>query len=166
MPDGQIWARYPNGMAYRDIKSGATVQPSPGQVVYAFYTAKVAKTGVVFAHSEKDKPGLFRLGSTKLPSGLNTALFNTQRGARRLWWIPASLAYGEKGLPPLVGPNEDVIYDIEIQQWEGNAVEMPSLKPTELGPPANLGPPVQLGPQTAPAPAGPLIGPLFPATRP
>jgi hypothetical protein len=67
------------------------------------------------------------------------------------------LAYGKKGLPPLVGPNEDVIYDIEIQQWEGRAIPMPSLKSTELGPPADLGPPIKLGPPPPPGPAGPAL---------
>jgi hypothetical protein len=157
MPDGKIWAKYPNGVAYQDIKPGLSVQPSPGQTVYVFYTAKVARTGEVFAHSEKDKPTLFKLGSTKLPPGLNMAIYNMQRGGRRLWWIPAALAYGKKGLPPLVGPNEDVIYDIEIQQWEGRAIPMPSLKSTELGPPADMGPPIKLGPPPPPGPAGPAL---------
>jgi hypothetical protein len=163
MADGQMWAKFPNGMAYQDIKNGVSAQPSPGQTVYIFYTAKVARTGEIFAQSEKGKPTAFLLGSTKLPSGLNTAIYNTQRGAKRRWWIPPELAFGEKGLPPLVGPNEAVIYTIEIQQWEGEPVNVPSLNVTEMGPPAAYAPkpaPGKAEPTTGPA------GPVGPAAQP
>jgi hypothetical protein len=80
-----------------------------------------------------------------------------EREARRRWWIPPQLAFGEKGLPPLVGPNEAVIYDITLQQWEGKPVDTVPLTEEPLGPSTRFAPPVETVPESGPAPQGPAL---------
>lgn len=96
-----------------DLKEGTgAVVPEGGSVV-AHYTGALAKTGIIFQSShDSGSPIPFSLngviqGWTKGVPGMKVG------GLRRLL-IPASLAYGAQGSPPVIGPNEPLVFDIEV----------------------------------------------------
>jgi hypothetical protein len=163
MPDGQLWAAYPNGMAYQNIKNGASLEPGPGQTVFIFYKAYNALTGQLFDQTKPGHPYGFRLGSASVPQGLNIAVYAMQRDAEQKWWIPADLAYGEKGIPGKLPPNTPVIYDITLQQWEGNVVPTLNLRKPQPAGPAYYGHKSSAATvPAAPPAAGPSSGPPKP----
>ncbi|HVX84674.1 MAG TPA: FKBP-type peptidyl-prolyl cis-trans isomerase [Phycisphaerae bacterium] len=153
MPDGQLWAKYPNGIAYQNIKNGASLEPAPGQTVYIFFKAYNAATGEQFDQNPQGRPYHFRLGSNSVPEGLNIAVYNMQRDGRKRWWIPPNLAFGDKGIPGKLPPDTPVIYDITLQQWEGHVVHTLNLRTPDL-----IGPSAYLGPKSVPS-TGPSTGP-------
>lgn len=94
-----------------EVGSGETVKP--GATVTAHYTVAYAKDGTIFGSSyDTGEPGNFPLG-TVLP-GWQKGVPGMKVGGTRRLIIPASLAYGEAGSPPAIGPNEPLVFDIKL----------------------------------------------------
>ena len=96
-----------------DLKEGTGAVVPEGAKVVAHYTGALARTGVIFQSShDSGSPIPFSLngviqGWTKGVPGMKVG------GIRRLL-IPANMAYGANGSPPSIGPNEPLVFDIEI----------------------------------------------------
>lgn len=77
------------------------------------YVGVVASTGEVFETT-------FDGGKVQVSSiddhivGWTEGLLGMQAGGRRLLLVPAALGYGPVGNPPLVGPNEDLIFVVDM----------------------------------------------------
>jgi FKBP-type peptidyl-prolyl cis-trans isomerase 2 len=46
--------------------------------------------------------------------GWADALMQLNNGAKATLYIPSSLAYGKKGALPLIKPNENIVFEIEV----------------------------------------------------
>ncbi len=68
--------------------------------------------GTEFDATENDRPVTIRLvnGIT----GWREALKQMPVGARWEVVIPHTLAYGERGVPGSIGPNETLVFDVEL----------------------------------------------------
>lgn len=96
-----------------DLKEGTGEVVPEGATVTAHYTGALAKTGVIFQSSHDfGQPIPFSL-SEVIPGWTQGVPGMKVGGIRRLL-IPANMAYGEAGSPPLIGPNEPLVFDIEI----------------------------------------------------
>jgi FK506-binding protein 1 len=60
------------------------------------------------------KPFKFKLGSEQVVAGLDEGVSQLSIGERAKLTLPASLAYGVKGLPGLIPPNSTLIFDLEL----------------------------------------------------
>ena len=54
------------------------------------------------------------LGQAQVIAGWNQGLIGAKVGSRRLLVIPADLAYGAEGSPPAIGPNETLIFVVDV----------------------------------------------------
>ena len=98
----------PSGLQYRVIKNGTGKSPGPHDRVKVNYRGTLLN-GVEFDSSDREKqPTEFRVDG--VIAGWTEALQLMKEGAKWQLFIPADLAFGERG--PLA--DHTVIYDIEL----------------------------------------------------
>lgn len=96
-----------------DLKPGDGVEVKAGATVTAHYTGALAKDGTIFESShDAGQPATFPLSGV-IP-GWQQGVPGMKVGGKRRLVIPAALAYGEAGAPPTIGPNEPLVFDIEL----------------------------------------------------
>jgi hypothetical protein len=108
----------PSGLQYRVLKAGTGQLPTEKDKVRVHYTgkrvdAKTLQPGGIFDSSfEKNLPVEFDV--TGVIKGWTEALLLMPKGSKWQLFIPHYLAYGEQGSPPGIGPNEVLIFDVEL----------------------------------------------------
>ncbi len=97
-----------SGLGYRIVSEGTPPKPGIGTPVRIAYVGRL-KDGKVFDQS--DKPSEFLIGAT-IP-GLSMGLQMLGKGGKATFYIPPSLAYGNRkvlGIPPGSG----LIFDVTV----------------------------------------------------
>ncbi len=139
-PDGESWSRYPSGLMIHELRpSFDGVPPRLGQTVSVAYSGMYPDTGKVFDRRPAGDPLIFRMGSKDLVKGFSLGMQGMHPGGKRRVYLPAALAYGDRGKPAgQIPPGQDLIFEIELLSVTGDAIdiaeELPKFEP--LGPPA------------------------------
>src|SRR3954465_8327237 len=102
----------PSGLQYRIIKEGSGDSPKTNDEVSVKYTGKLLD-GTVFDSTSKrnDQPARFRVNG--VIKGWTEALTKMKKGAEWELFIPAELAYGERGGPAIPG-NSVLHFTVEL----------------------------------------------------
>lgn len=96
-----------------DIKKGSGKEAKKDSTVTAHYTGALAKDGAIFESSkDSGQPVTFPLAN--VIKGWQQGVPGMKEGGIRRLIIPAELAYGQAGSPPTIGPNEPLVFDIEL----------------------------------------------------
>jgi FKBP-type peptidyl-prolyl cis-trans isomerase len=116
-----------SGLEYKVIKEGSGESPKPTDEVTVKYTGKLID-GTVFDSTEKQggKPATFRV--TGVIKGWTEALEKMNKGAEWELYIPADLAYGERGRPG-IPPNSTLIFTVELLDIK--AAPIPTARPQQ-----------------------------------
>jgi peptidylprolyl isomerase len=101
-----------------------TLIPGSGDAIKNGQQATVQYVGVLFKNGKEfdtswgtgKQPFAFTLGSGQVISGWDQGVLGMKVGERRRLTIPADLAYGAQGSPPKIGPNEPLIFDIDLKK--------------------------------------------------
>lgn len=101
----------PNGIAYRVLQAGGGAKPSENQTVVVKYRG-TSIDGVEFDATEDGKTALLRINQVIM--GWREALKQMPTGAKWEIVIPPSLAYGERGVGTTIGPNETLVFEVEL----------------------------------------------------
>ncbi len=103
----------PSGLQYKIIKHVDGKRPTEGDIVkYNFHGTLI--DGYVFdSNRESGKTGSLKIADG-LIAGLREGLKLMSQGSRWIFFIPPQLAYSERGLASKVGPNDALIFDIEL----------------------------------------------------
>jgi FKBP-type peptidyl-prolyl cis-trans isomerase len=100
-----------------DLEEGSGTEVQEGATVTAHYTGAIARTGVIFESSlDGGEPATFPLSA--VIQGWQQGVPGMKEGGTRRIIIPADLAYGEAGSPPNIGPNEPLVFDIQLVSVE------------------------------------------------
>lgn len=105
----------PGGLLYRVLKEGAGEKPVDAEFVHCHYRGTLVD-GKEFAASPPGKPETFTLA--KIIPGWSTALVEMTVGDKWELVIPPEMAYGEIGKSPAIGPNETLIFEVELVSYE------------------------------------------------
>jgi len=102
----------PSGLQYRIIEHGDGPRPKPSDTVVVNYCGTLID-GTEFDSSYKNgRPATFTVA--RVIKGWQEALQLMRKGAKWELFIPSDLAYGEAGAPPVIGPNEVLIFQVEL----------------------------------------------------
>eukprot|EP01036_Dinobryon_divergens_P027804 gene27804-36632_t len=88
--------------------------PRPGNIVTVHYTGFLVDGNRFDSSRDRGKPLKFKLGADQVIPGLDLGVAQLSIGERAKMFVPAALAYGEKGFPGLIPPRSDLTFDIEL----------------------------------------------------
>lgn len=97
-----------------DTKPGTGDEVKPGATVTVDYTGALAATGIVF-ESSKDSGQPVPLSLGQVIAGWSQGIPGMKVGGERRLYIPAALAYGEKGAGASIPPNADLVFDVTVR---------------------------------------------------
>jgi FKBP-type peptidyl-prolyl cis-trans isomerase len=118
-----------SGLQYKILKVGTGRKPTPNETVICHFRGTTID-GTAFGDSFATKrPAVFQV--KKVNKGWAEALQLMPAGSKWQLYIPADLAYGERGVKGLVPPNATVIYDVELVAI--NSVEAERAKDLSAG---------------------------------
>lgn len=100
-----------SGLQYRVLRQGNGPRPRRTDRVRVHYQGMLID-GTVFETTYGGQPPEFALD--QVIAGWTEGLSLMPVGAKYRLWIPASIAYGERGHPPSIGPNQALVFDIEL----------------------------------------------------
>jgi peptidylprolyl isomerase len=108
----------PTALKAETLISGDGPEIKSGQQATVNYVGALFKDGKVFDDSwgKGKQPFQFTLGSGQVIPGWDQGVLGMKVGERRRLTIPADLAYGAQGSPPKIGPNEPLIFDIDLKK--------------------------------------------------
>jgi FKBP-type peptidyl-prolyl cis-trans isomerase FklB len=101
-----------SGLQYTVIKAGTGKQPSLTDTVTVHYEGKLINGTVFDSSIRRNEPAKFPVG--RVVPGWVEALQRMKVGDKWQLVLPPSLAYGERGAPPDIGPNEALIFEVEL----------------------------------------------------
>jgi peptidylprolyl isomerase len=108
----------PTTLKAETLISGSGPEIKNGQQATVQYVGVLFKNGKQFDTSwgKGKQPFQFTIGSGQVISGWDQGVLGMKVGERRRLTIPADLAYGAQGSPPKIGPNEPLIFDIDLKK--------------------------------------------------
>ena len=101
-----------SGLQYRIIKEGKGQSPSATDVVTTHYRGKLIDGTEFDSSYSRNEPATFPVNNV-IP-GWTEALQLMKPGSKWELFVPASLAYGTQGIGPKIGPNETLIFEVEL----------------------------------------------------
>jgi len=101
-----------SGLQYKVLEEGDGQTPTAEDSVTVHYTGKLIDGTVFDSSRERGEPVTFPVDAV-IP-GWTEALQLMKQGAKYELYIPAELAYGERGAGAQIGPNETLIFDVEL----------------------------------------------------
>jgi peptidylprolyl isomerase len=105
----------PTKYAFRDLEEGTGATAKPGDEVTVQYVGVGYKSEEEFDSSwSRNEPFTFTLGAGEVIKGWDKGVEGMKVGGRRELLLPPELAYGAAGSPPSIGPNETLIFTIDL----------------------------------------------------
>jgi FKBP-type peptidyl-prolyl cis-trans isomerase FklB len=107
---------FPGGVLYRVLQAGDGDKPVVAEFVHTRYRGTLVDGTEFDATAPDARPAIFTLD--KIIAGWREALVEMPVGSKWEIVIPAEKAYGENGKPPAIGPNETLVFEVELVGFE------------------------------------------------
>jgi FKBP-type peptidyl-prolyl cis-trans isomerase len=101
-----------SGLQYKVIEAGTGKTPAETDKVKVHYTGTLVDGKEFDSSVKRGQPATFPVNG--VIKGWTEALQLMKEGAKYQLYIPAELAYGERGAGPVIGPNSTLIFDVEL----------------------------------------------------
>lgn len=105
----------PKQLEEKELVEGDGAEAKSGDEVSVQYVGVGYQSGEEFDASwNRGEPFSFALGAGMVIPGWDQGVEGMKVGGRRELTIPPNLAYGSTGSPPVIGPNETLIFVIDL----------------------------------------------------
>lgn len=105
----------PKRLVIKDIVKGTGSTARNGDLLTTNYVGAFYNNGKVFDSSwRRNEPFTFTLGRGEVIEGWERGIVGMRVGGRRELIVPAALAYGRKGSPPVIPPNSTLIFVVDL----------------------------------------------------
>ena len=109
----------PSGLQYKVITEGKGKQPKSTDSVVAHYRGTLINGTEFDSSYKRNEPATFPVAG--VIKGWQEALPLMKEGSKWQVFIPADLAYGPPGAGAAIGPNEALVFDIELLSVKSDA---------------------------------------------
>ncbi len=106
----------PTTLVVQDLIEGSGASVTSGDQISVEYVGVLFKNGKEFDSSWGKRPFAVPIGQGQVIPGWDQGLLGMKVGGRRKLVVPADLAYGAQGSPPKIGPNEPLIFDVDLKK--------------------------------------------------
>lgn len=103
-----------SGLQYKVLEEGSGESPEKGDRVRVHYEGTLTDGEVFDSSYERDEPTEFQV--ERVIPGWSEALKKMKEGSKWKIVIPPDLAYGERGAGQAIGPNEALIFTVELME--------------------------------------------------
>jgi len=105
----------PKTLEKKDLKVGSGEEAQTGQQVSVHYVGVAYSTKKQFDASwDGGRPFNFTLGAGNVIQGWDEGVPGMKVGGRRQLVIPPDLGYGAAGYPGVIGPNETLVFVVDL----------------------------------------------------
>lgn len=102
----------PSGLQYKILTNGSGKTPTPTDTVTVNYRGTLINGQEFDSSYKRGEPATFSVNG--VIRGWTEALQLMKEGAKWQLFIPAELAYGERGAGQKIGPNATLLFDVEL----------------------------------------------------
>ncbi|MCB0706840.1 MAG: FKBP-type peptidyl-prolyl cis-trans isomerase [Saprospiraceae bacterium] len=116
--DGEL-VKLPSGLQIMIHEAGTEAKPEAGQTIFANYIGVLKSDGSEFDNSfMRGEPLQFPLGRGGVIAGWDEGFAQLGKGAKATLFIPSNLGYGERGYPPQIPENADLVFYVELVDFQ------------------------------------------------
>ena len=101
-----------SGLQYKVITAGTGKKPGPEDTVTVNYRGTLIDGTEFDSSYKRGQPATFPVKG--VIRGWTEALQLMPAGSKWMLYIPSSLAYGERGAGPMIGPSSTLIFEVEL----------------------------------------------------
>jgi len=110
-PEGDI----PFELVTEDLVVGDGAEAGNGAKVTVHYVGVSFRSGEEFDASwDRGRPFDFKLGKGQVIPGWDAGVLGMKVGGRRKLTIPSAMAYGARGAGGVIGPNEPLVFVVDL----------------------------------------------------
>lgn len=103
-----------SGLQYKILNEGDGPKPEDSDTVLVYYEGRLLNGSVFDSSYERKQPASLKLN--QVITGWTEGLQKMSLGSIWELYIPPHLAYGTKGLPGYIGPNEALTFRVELKE--------------------------------------------------
>ena len=103
-----------SGLRYIDVKEGEGAVAKSGDTAVVHYTGWLVNGTKFDSSVDRGQPYRFSLGAGRVIKGWDEGVAGMKVGGVRKLIVPADLAYGGSGRPPVIPPNATLIFEVEL----------------------------------------------------
>jgi FKBP-type peptidyl-prolyl cis-trans isomerase len=102
----------PSGLQYKVVKTGTGKKPKATDTVVTHYKGTLLNGTEFDSSFTRNQPATFKVNG--VIRGWTEALQLMEEGAKWILYVPAALAYGDRGAGQQIGPNATLIFEVEL----------------------------------------------------
>jgi FKBP-type peptidyl-prolyl cis-trans isomerase len=97
-----------------DLRAGTGTEAAAGKTVSVHYVGTLTNGSKFDSSRDRGSPFSFRLGASEVIKGWDQGVAGMKIGGLRKLTIPAHLAYGDRGFPPVIPPRSTLVFEVEL----------------------------------------------------
>lgn len=112
LPSDESCQKTPSGLRYEVVQEGTGKRPTAASEVTVHYAGWLTSGKLFDSSYGRGETIRFPLGG--VIKGWTEGVQLMKEGGITNFVIPAELAYGKRGAPPVIGPNETLVFRVEL----------------------------------------------------